>query len=182
MAARNDPDGFGWVTRVLHWVMAFLVLMTLPLGLWIANMEVSLASLKYFGYHKSLGVTLLVLILIRLTWHRISPPPRPMSHGLVWQDRLARTVHLSFYVLLLAMPISGWIASSATGIDTVIFNRWTLPAIAPASETWETLGFALHGILGRLLILCIILHVSGALYRALVAKDGSLNRMLTGKP
>ena len=180
MALTNSDNAFGSVTRLLHWITALVVLVTLPMGLWISRMEISLSAIKYFGYHKTLGVTVLALILLRLLWHRISPPPKPIPHGVNWQDALARWVHRSFYVLLLAMPLSGWIASSATGIDTVVFDRWTLPAIAPASETWERIGFAIHGLTARLLMAAIALHIGGALFRAWVVKDGTLGRMLKG--
>lgn len=180
MAARNSADDFGAVTRVLHWVTALAVLVALPMGVWISNMEVSLSALKYFGYHKTLGTVVLVLILLRVIWHRISPPPAPLEHGVAWQDRLAKGVHTAFYVLLFAMPLSGWVASSATGIDTVIFERWTLPRIAPVSETWETAGFAVHGLLGKVLMACVLLHIGGAMYRTVVLKDGTLMRMLRG--
>ena len=180
MAARNTSESFGSVTRVLHWVTAIAVLAALPLGVWISEMEVSLVSLKYFGYHKTLGITVLGLIVLRIIWHLINPPPQPLSHGVGWQDRLAKAVHRAFYVLLLAMPLSGWVASSATGIDTVVFNRWTLPSIAPASEAWEKAGFAVHGVVGKLLLACVVLHIGGALYRTLVSRDRTLQRMNRG--
>ncbi len=180
MSARNTDRGFGWVSRALHWITALAVLTAMPLGVWISEMEVSLASLKYFGYHKTLGITVLALIVARIIWHVISPPPAPLSHGIGWQDALAKLVHRAFYVLLLAMPLSGWIASSATGIDTVIFGRWTLPSIAPASEDWESAGFLAHDLIGKALFLCVILHVGGALYRAVVKRDGTLARMVRG--
>ncbi len=180
MAARNGPESFGWVTRAIHWITALAVLIALPLGVWISEMEVSLAALKFFGYHKTLGITVLGLILLRMLWHLASPPPAPLPHGVAWQDGLAEVVHRAFYVLLVAMPVSGWVASSATGIDTVVFGRWTLPRIAPVSEAWETAGFAVHGVLGKLLLASVVLHVGGALYRALVSRDGTLARMVRG--
>ena len=180
MGTRNSSASFGLVTRVLHWVTASVVLVALPLGVWISEMEVSLAALKYFGYHKTLGITAFVLIVLRMIWHLISPPPEPMSHGVAWQDLLAKIVHRAFYVLLLAMPLSGWVASSASGIDTVVFNRWTLPRIAAVSEAWENAGFMLHGALGKLLLACIVLHIGGTAYRALVTRDGTLMRMVRG--
>ena len=180
MGARNSEHSFGWVTRALHWVTAVLVLAALPLGVWISEMEISLTAIKYFGIHKTLGISVLCLIVLRAIWHRMNPPPAPLSHGVVWQDRLAVAVHRAFYVLLFAMPLSGWIASSATGIDTVIFNRWTLPRIAPVSEVWEAVGFAAHGLIGKVLILVVALHMGGALYRAFVKRDGTLRRMVSG--
>ena len=182
MAARNGADRFGWVTRALHWGTALAVLAALPLGLWISDMEPSLAALRYFGWHKTLGITVLALILLRIVWHRVSPPPPPIPSGTVWQDRAATFVHRAFYLLLLAMPLSGWIASSATGIDTVVFGRWTLPRIAPVSEAWEEAGFEIHETIASLLVVLIVLHVAGAAHRALIHRDGTLRRMVTGQP
>lgn len=180
MAARNSAGGFGWVTRALHWVTAILVLSTIPLGLWIARIEPSLATLKYFGLHKTLGITVLTLTLIRILWHRVSPPPPPVSSGSLWQDRAARAVHLAFYLLLVAIPLTGWIASSATGIGTVVFNRWTLPSIAPVSEAWESAFFTLHTFLAQIFAALIALHVAAALHRGLAKRDGTLRRMVRG--
>ena len=156
MTLFNGRDEFGLISRSLHWATALLVLAALVLGNRIAHMEVSLSALKFFGYHKTLGVTVLALILLRIVWHLISAPPAPLPHVVPWQDALAKAVHRAFYVLLLAMPLTGWVASSATGIDTVIFGRWTLPAIAPVSETWEEVGFVIHGIIAKLLVAVIL--------------------------
>lgn len=180
MGFRNSSNGFGLVTRILHWVTAMLVLVAIALGYWITNTEISLASLKYFGYHKSIGTVVLVLIVIRILWHRISAPPHPLSHGIFWQDALAGWVHKAFYVLLVAMPISGWVASSASGIDTVVFQRWTLPTIAPVSEAWEDIGFLIHDAIAKLLVAAILLHAGGAFFRALVKRDGTLRRVVVG--
>lgn len=181
MAARNDERRFGWITRALHWLTALTIFVALPLGLWIAEMEPSLAALKYFGWHKTLGITVLALVLIRMVWHGVSPPPPPLTAHAAWQDSAAKLVHRAFYVLLVAMPMSGWIASSATGIDTVIFSRWTLPRIAPVSEAWEEAAFEAHEVIAWCLVLLIAVHVAGAVHRAVVLKDGTLRRMVSGR-
>lgn len=172
----NGADRFGLVTRVLHWSTALLVLGTLPLGLYLAGAEIGLSTLWLFGLHKSIGIAVLGLALVRLVWHRLSPPPPPMASVPAWQVRAARWTHRVLYVLIVAMPVSGWVASSATGIDTVIFGGWTLPRIAPVSERWEEVGFAVHGALAAALLTLIALHMAGAVHR----RDGTLRRMLRG--
>ena len=179
MALGNSQEGYGLVTRALHWATALAVLSALPLGIWISEMQVSLASLKYFGIHKSIGFVVLCLTVLRILWHWLSPKPPLLEHG-GWQDRLAQAVHRMFYACLILMPVSGWVASSATGIDTVIFNSVTLPRIAPVSERIESIGFAIHGLLGVVLAALILAHVGGALYRTLVLRDRTLARMLRG--
>lgn len=178
MAWRNGPDSFGLVTRVLHWVMAALVVAMLALGLRIEAMQPGLSNLWLYSLHKSLGLIVLALVLLRLVWHLVSPPPRPIGGG--WQGRLARAVHWAIYALLIAMPLSGWVASSATGLDVMVFDRWVVPPIAPVSETVENRGFALHGAMAFALMALVGLHVMAALKREMDG-DGTLRRMIRGR-
>lgn len=179
MRLANTPDSFGLVSRVIHWTMAIGILGMLALGLWIEDMQPALSNLWLYSLHKSIGLILLALVLLRIVWHRISPPPGPIGPAGGLDQRLARAAHLALYTLMVAIPISGYIASSATGIDVMLFDRWVLPPLAPVSETWEKAGFATHGLLTKLLAAVIVLHVAGALRRAL-AGDGTLTRMLRG--
>lgn len=175
----NDRTRFGVVTRILHWAMAAGILATLPIGLWIANAPPSLALIPWFGVHKTIGLTLLTLLLLRLAWHRITPPPGPLPGGSPSADHLARATHRAFYILLILIPVSGWIGSSATGLDTVVFGNWTVPALAPASPAIETVAFALHGAGAAVLAALVLLHVAGAVKRSL-AGDGTLRRIIAG--
>lgn len=173
----NDAGHFGLVSRLLHWLMAAGILVMLGLGTWIMRMEVNLSNLWLFGVHKTIGFSLLVLAAIRIAWHRASPPPRPIGDPDDWRSRAARLAHLALYVLMLAVPITGWVASSATGLDVMVFDTWALPPLAPVSETWEKTFFAVHGILTKLLAALLVLHVAGAFSR----RDGTLRRMLRGQ-
>ncbi len=179
MRLANTADSFGLVSRVIHWGMALGVLGMLALGLWIEDMQPALSNLWLYSLHKSIGLILLALVLLRILWHRISPPPGPIGPAGGPGQRLARAAHLALYALMVAIPVSGYIASSATGIDMMLFDRWVLPPLAPASEAWERAGFAAHGLLTKLLMAVVLLHVAGALRRAL-AGDGTLRRMLRG--
>ena len=180
MLWRNRPAEFGLVSRVLHWLMALGILLMLALGSYLVRMQPGLANLWLFGLHKTIGIALLALVILRLIWHRISPPPLPLGPENAWETRLARLAHGALYALLLIIPLSGWSASSATGIDVMIFDRWTLPPLAPVSEAWEKAGFAIHGIATKALIGLLVLHVAGALWRAW-AGDGTLRRMIRGR-
>jgi cytochrome b561 len=178
--AANSATGFGWVTRVIHWLMALALLGMLVLGTVLEEMQPGLANLWLYALHKTIGLSLLALVVVRSIWHRMSPPPDPLGGVPEWQLLAARWVHRGLYLLMFAIPLSGWVASSATGLDVMFADRWVLPALAPVSEAWENAGFAVHGALTKLLIALIVLHVAGALKRAW-AGDGTVRRMVTGR-
>ncbi|MBV7377496.1 cytochrome b [Maritimibacter dapengensis] len=175
MSLWNTEDRFGLVTRVLHWVMALGVIGMLGFGTYIANMTVNMSNFHLYAWHKSIGLTLLLLALVRIVWHLGSRVPKSLPAP-KWQEALARVVHFGLFLLLLAVPLTGWIASAATGID-VVFWGVTLPSIAPASEAWEDAFFAAHGVLTKLLLAAIVLHIAGAVKR----RDGTLRRMVRGQ-
>lgn len=179
MALRNGPAEFGLVTRVLHWTTMIIVISQLALGLRISEMEPGLANLWLYGLHKTMGFGILALILARIAWHLASPPPHPIGPRgpAFWA---ARAAHWGFYVLLIAIPLTGWAGSSATGIDVMIADRWTVPPLVEASETGEAFWFRLHDILTKVLAGLITIHMLAAFKREMEG-DGTLTRMLKGK-
>jgi cytochrome b561 len=177
---RNDPVRFGLISRMLHWAMAALILAMLALGTTLSHMQPGLANLWLYGLHKTFGFIALTLVTLRLIWHRMSPPPAPLGPPGHWTNRAARAVHGLTYLLLVAIPLSGWIASSATGIDIMFADRWIVPPIAPVSEAIDQWGFVAHGILTKVLMGVLVLHVLGAVKRAFQG-DGTLRRMTLGK-
>jgi len=181
MSLVNSPDRFGMVSRLLHWLVAALVLGQLALGLRIATMEAGFDNLWLFSLHKSLGILVLALMALRWLWHRHSPPPAPMGGGPPWQPRLARAVHRSFYAVLILMPLAGWTASSATGLDVVLVGGIVLPPLAPAIPWIETVFFALHTALAALLTVLIVTHLGGVAVHVR-RRDGTLARMALGRP
>jgi cytochrome b561 len=179
MAARNGPDSFGWVSRALHWAMALAILFMFGFGFTLAHTAPTLNNFWLFGLHKSIGLTLFMLAIARLVWHRVSPPPPSYTEGITpWQQAAAHAVHRALYVLILLVPVSGWAAASATGIDTVYFGLVTVPPIAPATEAADHALFLAHGFLNLTLALCVALHAGAALHRHFVHRDATLARML----
>jgi cytochrome b561 len=173
----------------LHWAIALLIVFEIGLGL---RMEGPPGAITFAVYqlHKSIGITILVLTLVRIGWRWTHRPP-PAGEGPSWEKRLAHTVHIGFYAILLAIPLSGWliVSASRTGIDTVLFGLVPfphipgIPGLEPASkaaveEAAETahrlLGYALYGLLG--------LHVLGALKHHFLDRDHGLARILPGQP
>jgi cytochrome b561 len=179
MALRNGPAEFGLVTRVIHWGTMLLVIGQLALGNRIAEMQPGLADLWLYGLHKTLGFAVLALVLTRIAWHIASPPPPPLGprNAAFWG---ARAAHWALYVLLIAIPLTGWAGSSATGIDVTIADRWIVPPLVTASAEGEALWFRLHDILTKALFGLVLLHMLGALKREMEG-DGTLTRMLRGQ-
>jgi cytochrome b561 len=179
MALKNGPDEFGLVTRVLHWTTLLLVIGQLALGFRLGDIEPGLANLWLYGLHKTIGFAVLALILARIAWHFASPPPHPIGPRgpAFWA---ARAAHWGFYVLLIAIPLTGWAGSSATGIDVMIADRWTAPPLVEASEEAEAFWFRLHDIFTKVLIALMTLHMLAAFQREMDG-DGTLTRMLKGK-
>lgn len=178
MGLRNGPESFGLISRLFHWLMAILVLSLIALGLRLSSMEPGLSNLWLYGLHKTLGLTALGLVLLRILWHLISPPPGPMATG--WERLFIKAWHWTLYALMIATPIAGWAGSSASGIDTLYAETFVVPPLVEADETSEFVWFILHEIFAKTLLGMVLVHMLAALKRGM-AGDGTLTRMLRGK-
>lgn len=178
MVLRNGPDEFGLISRLIHWGMALLLISLLALGLRIAAMEPGLSTLWLYGLHKTLGLTALALVLLRVIWHLISPPPGPQATG--WMRLFIKTWHWALYALMIATPIAGWAGSSASGIDTLYAETFVIPPLVEPNETSEFVWFILHEIFAKTLLGMVIVHMLAALKREMDG-DGTLTRMLRGR-
>lgn len=162
----------------LHWLMALLVFITFPVGLVMHEMVLSPGKLRLMSYHKWLGVTVFLLVMLRLIWrasHKPAPLPGTMPQ---WQRVAANAVHVLLYMLLFAIPLSGWLMSSAKGFQTVYLGVLPLPdLLAKDKVLGDALG-ALHQVLNVTLLLLVIGHVVAALKHQFVDRDGTLARML----
>ena len=178
MVLRNGPDEFGLISRLFHWGMALLLISLLALGLRIAAMEPSLSTLWLYGLHKTLGLTALALLLLRVIWHLISPPPGPQATG--WMRLFIKAWHWTLYALMIATPIAGWAGSSASGIDTLYAETFVIPPLVEPNESSEFVWFILHEIFAKTLLGMVIVHMLAALKREMDG-DGTLTRMLRGR-
>ncbi len=160
----------------LHWLIALLIFTAFPIGLIMPNMGFTPFALKLYSWHKWIGVTVFSLAIIRLLW-RIThkPPPAQISHG---EKILAHIAHFALYVLLFAIPLSGWLMSSAHGYQTVYLGIWPLPDLVAKNEALgKTLG-EVHSTLNWILCGLVALHVLGALKHHIIDRNDVLTRML----
>lgn len=166
------------VSLMLHWVIAVAVLAQVLLVTAHEATEGSL-SREFISLHKSLGLTILVLTLARIGWrlaHPAIPLPVDMSR---WEKWLARAVHVLFYAALIAIPLTGWLASSAAGREIVWFGLfdWPLLPISGGRDTARGL-MTVHGLAVKGMYGLIALHVLGALKHQFVDRDNVLHRMI----
>lgn len=180
MAWRNTGSVYGLFARILHWSMGVLIITMLAVGLYMEDLPNSPDKFELYGLHKSIGVLLLALVIIRFTWRQKNPIPA-LPHEMPNIIKLgAHVTHGMLYTLMLLMPLIGWGMSSAGGHPVSFFGWFTLPPlVAPDKELGSQLAF-LHYAGGILLITLILAHVSAAIYHHFIRKDHVLKRMLIG--
>ncbi|MFT8244420.1 cytochrome b [Roseomonas sp. BN140053] len=167
---------FSPAQRVLHWVMAACILAMLFIGVGMVS-TISARYLTLVSIHKPLGIAILVLALLRLGLRlRRGAPPLPAD--LPEPMRLAAQLsHVALYGLMIAMPLLGWAMLSAEGMPVVLFGGLRLPPILPPGLELYALLRAAHGYLAYAFFAVILLHIGGALFHALVRRDGVFEAM-----
>jgi cytochrome b561 len=176
----TQPTHFAPLARLLHWLMAPLILAMLFIG---AGMVASVSERHQWliHIHKPLGALLLVLVLLRLIV-RLSTrqPPLPVDMP-GWQASAAKLSHYLLYALMLILPLLGWAMVSAAGDPVMLGSSLQLPSILPANATSFAVLRKAHRYLAYLLFLTVLLHLAAALFHGLIRRDGVLESMLKGR-
>ena len=162
---------------VLHWVMALLLVGLFSVGLYMSDLPLSPQKLKIYSWHKWAGVTAFALVLVRLAWrigHR--PPALPAMPG--WQRAAAHGLHHMLYLLMILIPLSGWLMSSAKGFQTVYFGVLPLPDLMQKNKELGDLLETVHTSLNYGLAALVVAHLGAALKHHLLDRDDVLSRML----
>lgn len=163
---------------VLHWLIALIIFVSFPVGLYMVELPLSPNKLKIYSYHKWAGVTVFFLAIARVAWRLRHPaPPLPVSIP-VWQRAFAAATHKLLYLLLLAVPLSGWLMSSALGFQTVYFGVLPIPDLL---EKNKLLGEQLkwfHMFLNYTLAGFVAAHAAAAVKHHVIDRDGVLARMV----
>lgn len=175
----NSESGYGSLAQLFHLLM-LLVFVVLFFSAWVMTAldEGSLRSLLY-RLHKSLGVTALLLVLLRLAWRFLQVQPRPLSLE-AQQRNMARLAHLSLYLLMFAMPVSGYLMSVAGGYGIEYFGFFSIPELVAEDKNMSDTAAAFHGLLAWLLLMLVAVHAMAAFWHHRVAGDDTLRRMLPG--
>jgi cytochrome b561 len=179
----NTGQRYGTVAMALHWLMALLLVGLVVLGLYMTSLPdvgFDRKKIELVLWHKELGIAALVLVALRLGWRMRNPLPRLVAGIPDWQKVAARFVHLSFYALMFALPLTGWMMSSATRIPVSFFGLFDLPDFVPYDERLFRTLIEVHKWLGYALIGCFCVHAGAAIRHHWISRDDTLRKMLPG--
>ncbi len=178
MRWRNTDQSYGILAQGLHWLIAVLVFAQLGLGLYAAGLPLGIARLEWLTRHKSLGLAVLALVLLRLLWRLVSAPPA-LPESMSKRERFAAvTTHRLLYALLIAAPLAGWLYASAAGLSVNWFGLFQVPDLVAKNAHRAALYKSLHHGFVALLALLLVGHIGAALRHAFVLRDRIMHRML----
>lgn len=165
----------------LHWLIALMLFGMFGFGLYMVELPLSPQKLKFYSYHKWAGVTVFLLVLARLAWRITHRPPALPADMPAWQVTAAKAGHHLLYLLMVIVPLSGWLMSSAKGFQTVWFGVLPLPDLLSKDEALGEALLLTHRLLNWFFMLVVAGHVLAALKHHFIDRDGLLSRMLPGR-
>lgn len=168
--------------KAIHWFMAVLIFGLLGLGFYMEGLPLSPTKLQLYSWHKWAGVTVFALVVIRLAWRITHRPPALPAHMSVLERTAAHGGHYLLYVLMFAIPLSGWLMSSAKGIQTVWFGVLPLPDLLAKDKALGDLLQTVHMSLNLLLVAVLLAHIGASFKHHLIDRDDVLTRMLPRRP
>lgn len=177
MQMKNTKDDYGTIAVFFHWIIAILVIGMLCLGLYMTGLPKGLERLKLYGWHKEIGITILIIVIARLVWRLFNLTPNLINLPL-WEQVAARTVHWLLYFFMLAMPITGWLMTSAAGLQVSFYGLFLVPALIPPNKELMHLFASFHEFFAYGFIVIICLHIAAALKHEFINRDDILRRML----
>jgi len=179
MRLRSTAMAWGGVMCVLHWGMLAVLASTIPLGWYMTDLPPTVHKVRLYALHKSIGLTLLALAILRVCWRaaerRPVLPPMPQ-----WQARAAGVTHVALYALMFAIPLSGWLYNSAAGFPLRWFGLLRVPALATSNPTLKSLAHGIHESAVWIFLALLALHLAAALKHHFIDRDRTLVLMLPG--
>jgi len=178
MPLRNTKYTYGAVAKTFHWLIFLLIAGLVIIGFLMESMPNSPDKFKLIGLHKSIGITVLTLVSLRLIWKLANSSPLLPNTLNALEKLLAHAGHWALYALMFAMPLTGWAMSSAVGFPVSVFGWFTIPnLVSPDKALGGDLKY-LHNTFAWVLIAMVSLHVLAALLHHFYYKDNVLTRMI----
>lgn len=164
--------------QALHWFMALLIFGLLALGFYMSDLRMSPQKLQLYAWHKWAGVSVFALLLVRVSWRLSHRPPNLPVNMSSLQRAISHGVHWLFYGLMLALPLSGWLMSSAKGYQTVWFGILPIPDLLAKDKALGDLLKEVHEALAFVMITLIVVHICAVIKHQWLDRDQLLSRML----
>jgi cytochrome b561 len=178
MNLRNTTRSWGTLSKALHWIIVLLIVNQWVVAARADALPLGGAKLQAIALHKSLGMTILALAIVRLVWRWLNPVPSLDGLAKGWERTLANLSHFLLYALIFAMPLTGWLMSSARNFPVSWFGVFQFPdLIGPDKGLYELLR-DLHGLAFAALAVVALMHIAGALKHHFIDKNEVLRRML----
>ncbi len=174
----NRPDRYGSVVIGLHWLVALMIFCALAVGLYMHDLPLSPHKLKVYSWHKWIGVTIFLCAVLRVFWRATHPAPELLASMPRWQKVAANGTHGLLYLLILVIPLSGWLMSSAYGVQVVYFGVLPLPDLIGKDKALADQLKELHEGLNITMVVVLLAHVGAALKHHFIDRDDILRRML----
>ena len=174
---KNNVERWGSISIGLHWLTFLMIVGLGTVGLIMTDLPSSPFKIQIYDLHKSIGLTVFALSLLRMLWRLIAGVPTPVP-GPRWQNALATLTHAGLYALLLAIPLSGWLFNSAAGFPLRWFGLLRLPALTHFDPQLKVFARDLHETLFWVLASLVVIHAAAALYHHYRLHDRVLVRML----
>jgi cytochrome b561 len=178
MTLRNTTYSWGSLSKGLHWLIVLLIIVQYVLAERADDLPLGMEKLATLARHKSVGMTILLLALLRLLWRWLNPTPALPKGMRTWEIGLAHLSHFALYCTIFALPLTGWMMSSAKNYPVSWFNLFQFPNLVSPNETLYRFMHDTHEVLFNVMIAVALLHVAGALKHHFINKDSVLRRML----
>ena len=178
----RQPAGYTGTAKVLHWVTGAVIVAGFSVGLYMVDLPFSPGKLSTYSYHKWIGVSAFALVLLRLAWRVGHAPPAWPAGMPRWQAAAAGAVHVLLYALMLAIPVTGWLYSSASGVPTVPFGvaALQLPDLVAKDRGLADVLRFVHRAFNYSLASLVVVHVAAAVGHRFFDDHGILARMMPG--
>ncbi|MBU3023549.1 cytochrome b [Aestuariibacter sp. A3R04] len=184
MQIKNSEKRWGSVSVIIHWISAVVIIAAITVGLWISTLEEGQPGafelwLQLMPLHKSLGITALILVVMRFVWlTRYKVVPARLNSESTLTHTLATWAHRLLYFLIFTVPLMGWFASMGNGAKTYFWGWFLIPNFIEKSKLSVTVFYWVHFYLSWALVVLLVAHVVAAMWHHFVVKDNVLKRML----